>query len=68
MKKAAAKAKISEVKKGSTGAKAAEKNDIEAMVTDLRDSVLMQQEQQEMRINMMTEKIMYVKRVLMGIL
>lgn len=66
VKKAAAKAKVAEVKKG--GAKTGEKADIEDMVTDMRDNVLMQQQEQEMRIAQMTNKLVYVKRVLMGIL
>jgi len=72
MKTVAAKAKIAEVKKGgaATGKTAVggDKTSIEQMVADMRDNVMMQQQEQDMRLNTMTQKIVYVKRVLMGIL
>lgn len=72
MKTVAAKAKIAEVKKGgaATGKTAVggDKGSIEQMVADMRDNVMMQQQEQDMRLNTMTQKIVYVKRVLMGIL
>lgn len=72
MKTVAAKAKIAEVKKGgaATGKTAVggDKASIEQMVADMRDNVMMQQQEQDMRLNTMTQKIVYVKRVLMGIL
>ena len=72
MKTVAAKAKIAEVKKGgvATGKTAVggDKASIEQMVADMRDNVIMQQQEQDMRLNTMTQKIVYVKRVLLGIL
>ena len=72
MKTAAAKAKVAEVKKGGavagkTGV-SGDRATVEQMVAEMRDNVMMQQQEQDMRLNTMTQKIMYVKRVLMGIL